>query len=142
MTYLRLALFAIVLPTLLSAAATQAQQPVKAHAALVHSVAVSPDGKLVATGGFDNTIKIWDLSPDGTLKEVKVLTGHTGPVYAVAFHPTQPILISASQDKTGRVWTLADGKTKFELKGHTDIVDTIAISPDGSRSPPVRPIRA
>ena len=45
--------------------------------------------------------------------------------------PTQPILISASQDKTGRVWTLADGKTKFELKGHTDIVDTIAISPDG-----------
>ena len=61
----------------------------KAHTELVHAVAVSPDGKLLATGGFDNTIKIWEIAPDGSLKEKTVLKGHTGPVYAVAFHPTE-----------------------------------------------------
>src|SRR5262245_108612 len=106
--------------------------PTKAHTALVHCVAVSPDGKLLATAGFDNTAKIWEINPAGTLKEKKVLTGHTGPVYAVAFHPKDNKLIAtASQDKTGRIWDLAEGKMKVELKGHTDIVDTIAFSPDG-----------
>jgi WD40 repeat protein len=108
--------------------------PVKAHAALVHCVAVSPDGKLLATASFDNTVKIWELNPDGTIKdkEKKVLTGHTGPVYAVAFDPKNPNLVAtASQDKTGRVWDITDGKVKAELKGHTDIVDTVAFSPDG-----------
>ncbi len=106
--------------------------PQKAHTGLVHSVAISPDGKLLATGGFDNLVKIWEIAEDGTLKEKKVLTGHTAPVYAVAFHPTDgKLLASASQDKTGRVWDIDDGKMKAELKGHTDIVDTIAFSPDG-----------
>ena len=75
--------------------------PTKAHAALVHCVAVSPDGKFLATAGFDNTVKIWEIKPDGSIKEAKVLTGHTGPVYAVAFHPKDAkIVATASQDKT------------------------------------------
>lgn len=132
MTPLRIASFTLGLAAVLPAAVAQPGQPVKAHAALVHALAVSPDGKTLATAGFDNTIKLWDIAADGTLKEKKVLTGHTGPVYAVAFDPKDnAVLVSTSLDKTGRVWSLADGKTKTELKGHTDIVDTVAVSPDG-----------
>ena len=60
MTRLKLVLFAAVLPALLPPAAAQ-PTPAKAHTALVHGVAVSPDGKTVATAGFDNSIKIWEL---------------------------------------------------------------------------------
>jgi WD40 repeat protein len=131
----RAAVFLIGVAAVLPSARVVAQPaPVKAHSALVHCVAVSPDGKLLATASFDNTVKVWELNSDGTIKdkEKKVLTGHTGPVYAVAFDPKNPnIVATASQDKTGRVWDITDGKVKAELKGHTDIVDTVAFSPDG-----------
>lgn len=131
----RAAVFFVGMIAVLPSARVAAQPaPVKAHSALIHCVAVSPDGKLLATAGFDNAVKIWELNPDGTIKdkEKKTLTGHTGPVYAVAFDPKDPnVIATASQDKTGRVWDLSSGKVKGELKGHTDIVDTVAFSPDG-----------
>jgi WD40 repeat protein len=129
----RIALFTIGLIAVLAATRSSAEPaPAKAHNGLVHCVAVSPDGTMLATAGFDNTAKIWEINPDGSLKEKKTLTGHSGPVYAVAFHPTDPkILATASQDKTARLWDITEGKMKVELKGHTDIVDTIAFSPDG-----------
>jgi WD40 repeat protein len=130
---IRVAIFFAGVVAVLPATQVAAQPaPTKAHTALVHCVAVSPDGKLLATAGFDNAVKLWDINSDGSLKEKKVLSGHTGPVYAVAFNPKDDkMLATASQDKTARVWDLSDGKTKFELKGHTDIVDTIVFSPDG-----------
>lgn len=129
----RFALFAIALAAVLPAARTSAQPaPTKAHTGLVHAVTLAPDGKTLATAGFDGVAKLWDVGADGALKEKKALTGHTGPVYGVAFHPTDPKLIAtASQDKTARVWDATDGKMKLELKGHADIVSAIAYSPDG-----------
>ncbi len=131
MNRLLVVLVGLLSSALLTQVSAQPGQPVKAHNALVHAIAISPDGKTVATGGFDNLIKLWEISPDGTLKEKKVLTGHTAGIYAVAFHPKENVLVSASQDKTARIWNLADGKMTFELKGHTGIVDTVAYSPDG-----------
>jgi WD40 repeat protein len=107
-----------------------AQPPteLKGHTALIYHLAFSPDGKLLATAGFDNVIKLWEW-PSG--KEVRTLSGHTGPVYCVAFHPNGTILASGSLDKTIRLWNVSDGKTIREIKGHTDIVDTIAFNKDG-----------
>src|SRR5262245_44652095 len=100
---------------------------IKGHTGLIYGLALSPDGKALATAGFDNAIKIWEL---GSFKEQKTLTGHGGPVYSVAYSPDGKTLASGSLDKTIRLWTLADGKFK-ELKGHTEIVDSVAYSPDG-----------
>lgn len=131
MTAVRLALFLLGVAVILPGAGAQ-PAPVKAHAALVHAVAVSPDGKTLATAGFDNLVKLWDIAADGTLKEKTALAGHTGPVYAVAFHPTDPkVIATASQDKTAKLWDITTGKATFDLKGHTDIVDAVAFSPDG-----------
>jgi DNA-binding beta-propeller fold protein YncE len=131
----RAAIFLLGVAAVLPPARVAAQPaPVKAHSALIHCVAVSADGKLLATASFDNTVKIWEINPDGSIKdkEKKTLTGHTGPVYAVAFDPKDSnVVATASQDKTGRVWDISSGKVKAELKGHTDIVDTVAFSPDG-----------
>jgi len=103
---------------------------VRGHADLIHSIAFSPDGKMVATAGFDKEIKLWEYA-DGNLKEVKTLSGHSDPVYCVVFSPDGKRLASSSHDKTIRVWNVADGKVLQTLKGATDIVDTIAFSPDG-----------
>ena len=56
-----------------------------------------------STAGFDNSIKLWELAPDGSMKEKKELKGHTGPVYAVAFHPTSPVLVRDFLAATARV---------------------------------------
>ncbi len=131
MTRIRFTLLFLGIVAVLPSAGAQ-PAPIKAHGALVHAVAVSPDGKTLATAGFDNVVKLWEIADDGTLKEKKTLTGHTGPVYAVAFHPTDAKLIAtASQDKTARIWDMTDAKMKTEFKGHADIVDAIAFSPDG-----------
>jgi len=100
----------------------------KGHTSLVYSVAFSPDGKVLATGSFDNTAKLWDFA---SRKELRTLKGHTAPVYCVAWSPDGKLLATASQDKTIRLWDPADGKTLRELKGHGDIVDAVAFSPDG-----------
>src|SRR5215471_12665047 len=95
----------------------------KGHQALVYSLAFSPDGKLLATAGFDNVVKLWEFAAG---KEARTLTGHTGPVYCVAFSPDGNTVASSSVEKTIRLWDVADGKLVRELKGHTDIVESIA----------------
>src|SRR5947199_5765340 len=72
---------------------------------------------MLATGSYDNTIRIWDLE---TLKPLKVLTGHTGGVTALQFDSGK--LISASMDGTLRIWNyrLPQPECVSILGGHTD----------------------
>src|SRR5690242_16035002 len=92
-----------------------AQQPAElaGHTGLVHAVAFSPDGKILATASFDNTVKLWDYASG---KEINTLKGHTAPVYSPAFNPAGTILASAGQDNTIRLWNPADGKFVLEIK--------------------------
>src|SRR4051794_16540811 len=90
--------FVLLLPAAALAADPPAPTPgeLHGHTALVYSLAFSPDGKQLATAGFDNVVKIWD--PNGW-KEIRTLTGHTGPVYCVAYSKDGSTIATSSQDK-------------------------------------------
>jgi WD40 repeat protein len=100
----------------------------KAHSALVHGLALSPDGKQLATAGFDGAVRLWNAESG---QEVRTLSGHAGPVYCVAFSADGQSLVSCGDDKTVRLWSPAEGKSVKELKGHGGVVDAVAFSPDG-----------
>jgi WD40 repeat protein len=76
------------------------------HTAEVKAVAVSPDGKLLATGSADRTIRLWDLA---TGAEKGLLTGHANAITALAFTPDSKQLVSADE-KTLHVWDVAQAK--------------------------------
>lgn len=106
------------------------------HASGINSIALSPDGQLLASGSLDKTIKIRNLR---TTQVIRTLTGHTDNVVAIAFgiaslnavSPDGQILVSGSSDKAINVWNLSTGQLLRTLKGHADYVSSLAISPDG-----------
>ena len=94
----------------------------------VKSVAFSPDGKTLASGGGDNVIHLWDI---GTGKRKMTLVGHTHWVFSLAFSPDGETLASGSVDSDIRLWDPHTGEHKKTLTGHAAWVRSIAFSPDG-----------
>jgi WD40 repeat protein len=93
-----------------------------------HSVAFSPDGKLLAADGKLGEIWLWNVE---TRQEVNRLVGHTREILTIAFSPDGNVLASSSEDGTIRLWMAENGKEVSCLKGHTGAVRSIAFSPDG-----------
>ncbi|MEQ9237655.1 WD40 domain-containing protein [Coleofasciculus sp. E2-BRE-01] len=97
-----------------------------AHKNAVQTVAISPDGQLIATGGQDKMIKLWRR--DGKL--LGSWRGHEDIVTAVEFTPDGQRLVSASWDQTIKLWNL-EGTVLQTIQGHQDLIRSIAISPNG-----------
>ena len=113
---------------------------VKAHAGWIRALDVSSDGKLLASGGNDRILKIWNLAD---AKPVREITGHELDIYSVMFHPDGKHLLAGDLMGHIRQWEIATGKEvrKFEAKElhtyhrgqrvHYGGVRSLALSPDG-----------
>jgi WD40 repeat protein len=93
-----------------------------------YAVAFSPDGKKLAAGFGDNSVRIWEVD---TGKVVHRLAGHSEGVRAVAFAGDGKTLASGGGDQTIRLWDVATGKQTKQLQGHSQ-VNCLAFSADGA----------
>ncbi|KAG8938809.1 hypothetical protein FRC04_007516 [Tulasnella sp. 424] len=107
----------------------QVGEPLTGHTDEVNSVCFSPDGKLLASGSDDETIRLWD--PQTGKQFGEPLTGHTDWCYSVCFSLDGKLLASGSKG-TIRLWDPQTGKQFGEpLTGHTWWVNSVCFSPDG-----------
>ncbi len=109
---------------------------------VVREAALSPDGKLLATGDFGTPgvgmfrnlptarVRIWDMS-DG--RELRSFVAHADSIVALAFSADGRRLASASTDQSVKVWDVETGTELLNLQGHTSPVERVAFNLDGSR---------
>jgi ribosome assembly protein 4 len=98
------------------------------HQQPINYIAFSPDGRIIATGGFDKAVKLWNGL---TGKFMASLRGHVQSVYQLAWSADSRLLVSASKDSTMKVWNIQKRTMDTELPGHADEVFAADWSPDG-----------
>src|SRR5438445_1564216 len=84
------------------------------HSGSVRACAYSPDGRGIASGAEDGTLKVWDAQSGS---EMGTLTGHSDLVLGCAYSPDGSRIVSVSKDNTVRVWDVDSGATVLVLRG-------------------------
>ncbi|NJL22304.1 MAG: protein kinase [Leptolyngbyaceae cyanobacterium SM1_3_5] len=107
--------------------AQQVRQTLAGHGEAVRSLSLSADGKILASGSADNTIRLWNLQ---TGELIRTLEGHSAPVASIALNADGRTLVSGSEDRTVKIWDVQTGARRT-LTAHTEAVYSVALSPDG-----------
>jgi WD40 repeat protein len=111
----------------------------RGHAAPARAVAVSPDGKRAASVGVfaDQTLRVWDVATAREVHRINMALAawrDTWGTATVTFSPDGKLVAAAnSQTPLVRLWEAATGKNVLTLRGHVDVVGTLAFTPDGQR---------
>ena len=100
------------------------------HKGKILTMAFSPDGKMLASAGDDDGIKLWDVE---TGKELRTFYGHKQTVNCIAFSPDGKKIASASNDFTVKIWDVMTGRELVPEMTHLNIVYTVAFSNDGKK---------
>src|SRR5262245_8842388 len=102
---------------------TQESQTFHGHEDSVSSVVFSPDGKTLASGSGDKTVKLWDVA---SRQNLATLNGYEDSVWSVAFSPDGKTLASGSGDNTVKLWDVASRQNLATLNGHEASVWSVA----------------
>ncbi len=97
------------------------------HSGNIEEIVFSQDGLIVASGGYDCTIKLWNLQTGCEIKTLKLYS----TIKALTFSPVEPILASGSADGTIKLWDLKTMEEICSFKGHKEDAEALAFSPDG-----------
>ncbi|MCD4656486.1 MAG: WD40 repeat domain-containing protein [Planctomycetes bacterium] len=122
-------------------------QTLKEYCNFVKSVSFSPDGRILASGSCEDTIKLWNVSKLPTVKALHTIKGHTWGVNSISFSPDGKLLASGSVKRLSeyedrpwvwegeiKLWNLRDLDNVKEicvLCGHKKAVQSVCFSPDG-----------
>jgi len=98
------------------------------HRDLLYDAELSPDERILATAGYDRSIKLWNVADGGLLRSIDV---HNGAIFDLAWHPMGQLLASASADETVKLWRASDGVRLDTLKEPLAEVSAVAFTPDG-----------
>jgi WD40 repeat protein len=100
----------------------------KGHTDRVHAVAFSPDGKLLASGSRDHTVKLWELT---SRRAIATLHGYTGGWSSLAYSPDGKTLAGGTRQGPILLWDIRSGRVAASLNGHTDLILCVAYTRDG-----------
>ena len=104
------------------------QRSFEGHSDAAYALAVSFDGRFLATGAYDQKIRLWDTA---TGQEVALLKGHNGAVNGLSFRADGKVLASASADRTVKLWSIPDGRRLDTLSQPTKEQTSVVFSADG-----------
>lgn len=106
------------------------QTAITGHAGDVYSACFHPDGNYLATGGYDKTVRLYDVR-SGTL--VRTFTGHGLSVSSVRFNPLGNLIVSGSKDRTIKFWDIFSGVCVKTYSSHLMEVSSVAVNRTGTQ---------